>query len=171
MRGHGGLLTVDSRPGEGTTFTVLLPECRRAAIWTAGVRGAAFERGTARYWSWMTRTWFAPLREWRSKRAGYRVLIALADGEEAGRIFASQPGEIDLVILDMTMPVMGGEEAMRRMAELRPDVVVLASSGYDESEAQQRFGSRIAGFLQKPYTAAQLTGTVGRLLIATKKSH
>jgi CheY-like chemotaxis protein len=102
------------------------------------------------------------------KRAGYRVFSA-RNGEEAVRMFASQPGEIDLVILDMTMPVMGGEEAMRRMAELRPDVLVLASSGYDESEAQQRFGSRIAGFLQKPYTAAQLAGTVARVLLATKK--
>jgi CheY-like chemotaxis protein len=68
------------------------------------------------------------------------------------------------VLLDMTMPVMAGDEALRRIVELRPDVLVLASSGYDEREAQQRFGDEIAGFLQKPYTAAQLTGRVGQIL-------
>jgi len=91
-------------------------------------------------------------------------VVMARDGKEAVDVFAARAGEIDLVLLDMTMPVMGGEEAIHHITELRPDVVVLASSGYDEREAQERFGDRIAEFLQKPYTAAQLTGKVGKLL-------
>jgi hypothetical protein len=56
---------------------------------------------------------------------------------------------------------------LERLMELFPGLLVLASSGYDEREAQQRFGNRIADFLQKPYTAAQLTGKIGRLLRRT----
>ena len=96
-------------------------------------------------------------------RAGYSVVTA-NDGQQAVDTFGAQRDAIDLVLLDMTMPVMGGEEAMKHLIELRPDVKILASSGYDEREAQERFGARIAGFLQKPYTSSQLLGKVGQLV-------
>ncbi|HXS98435.1 MAG TPA: response regulator, partial [Candidatus Limnocylindrales bacterium] len=63
---------------------------------------------------------------------------------------------IDIVLLDMIMPVMGGEETLERLLELRPDAKVLAMSGFHEREAKERFGSGIAGFVQKPFTAGQL---------------
>jgi PAS domain S-box-containing protein len=166
VRGHEGLLTVDSQPGVGTTFRVFFPVAHAqhpapaapSSVADAGRKDARgtvlvvddedLVRNTARY---------------ALSRVGYQVVTA-RDGREAVDVFASRHDEIDLVLLDMTMPVMDGAEALRRMAEIRPDVVVLASSGYDEREAQQRFGTRIAGFLQKPYAAAQLTGKVEGLL-------
>jgi PAS domain S-box-containing protein len=162
VRGHGGLLTVDSRPGEGTTFRVFFPVARGASSENAVTR-PALEQGSGTVLVVDDEDLVRTTARIALTQAGYRVVTA-RDGEEAVRIFHSQPDEIDLVLLDMTMPVMGGEEALRRIAELRPDVAVLASSGYDETEAQQRFGSRIAGFLQKPYTGGHLTGTVGRIL-------
>ncbi len=162
VRGHKGLLTVESRPGHGTTFRVFFPvmPVRQPA---PSAPAPAMERGSGTVLvvddeDLVRRTAQAALA-----RAGYHV-IAARDGREAVELFAAQRGSIDVVLLDMTMPTMGGEEAMRHLVKLQPDVAVLASSGYDEREAQQRFGSSIAGFLQKPYTAMQLVGKIGQVL-------
>ena len=85
-------------------------------------------------------------------QAGYDVLSA-SNGSEALDVYAAQSGRIDAVLLDMTMPVMDGEETMEQLAERWPEATVIATSGYDLQEAESRFGTRIAGFLQKPYTA------------------
>ena len=77
-------------------------------------------------------------------------------GREAVELFASDPDRVQIVLLDMMMPVMGGEEALRRLHEIRPSLPVLAMSGFHEREAKQRFGAGIAGFVQKPFTAGQL---------------
>lgn len=61
---------------------------------------------------------------------------------------------------------MGGEEALFRLIEMRPNVIVVAASGYDESEAQARFGHRIASFVQKPFTIGQLGARIGAALRA-----
>ena len=66
-----------------------------------------------------------------------------------------------LVILDMAMPGMGGEETFGRLKAIRPEVPVLVSSGFDKLEAARRLQSGgIAGFLHKPYTVAQLAEKV-----------
>jgi two-component system cell cycle sensor histidine kinase/response regulator CckA len=65
--------------------------------------------------------------------------------------------QLAAVILDMTMPVMSGEEALNHMRLIDPGVPVILSSGYNEVEAIRRFaGKGLAGFLQKPYTAKAL---------------
>jgi CheY-like chemotaxis protein len=69
------------------------------------------------------------------------------------------------VLLDMTMPVMSGEETFRELKSMNPDVPVILSSGYNEVEAVQRFtGKGLAGFLQKPYSAAALAAKVSTVL-------
>jgi CheY-like chemotaxis protein len=89
------------------------------------------------------------------ERHGYRVVTA-ANGREGVDRFAQADPPFDLVLLDMTMPVMSGEEALRRLREIAPDVPVIGSSGYDEKEAVRRFGDGLAGFLQKPYSTQRL---------------
>ncbi len=75
------------------------------------------------------------------------------------------PDDIALVLLDLTMPVMNGEEALRQMQMIDPQVRVLLSSGYNEVEAVQRFaGKGLAGFIQKPYAAAALAQKVKEVL-------
>ena len=69
--------------------------------------------------------------------------------------FRSHADEISLVLLDMMMPVMGGEEALEEIRAIRPRRPVIASSGYSESVAKERFGGKgLAAFLQKPYSGA-----------------
>jgi DNA-binding NtrC family response regulator len=69
------------------------------------------------------------------------------------------------VVLDLTMPVMGGEETLAELKRIDPDVRVILSTGYSESETIKRFAGRgLAGFLQKPFTAAQLADEVKNVL-------
>ena len=91
------------------------------------------------------------------QRLGFTVLTAV-NGSDALRIYAEQHQTIDLILLDMMMPVMGGEETLRHLLEIRPDAAVIAMSGFNEREAKQRFGSGIMGFVQKPFTV----GSTGR---------
>ena len=89
------------------------------------------------------------------EKHGFTVLLA-ENGMEAVELFRKSAESIAVVVLDMAMPVMSGEEAFRRIVEIRPDVSVVASSGFDQSEMLARFGNGVAGFLQKPYTSVQL---------------
>ena len=94
------------------------------------------------------------------ERTGYQVLLA-SDGKEALDVFQALSRDILLVVLDMTMPVMGGEEALTKLREIRPEIPVVVCSGYNEVEVIRRFTSHgIVGFLQKPYTAAALARAV-----------
>ena len=87
---------------------------------------------------------------------GFDVLEA-SDGREAVDVFAAHADAIALVVLDLTMPVLGGREVFAELRLIRPDARVILSSGYDEEETTRRFGATgLAGFLQKPYTGTDL---------------
>jgi PAS domain S-box-containing protein len=173
VRGHGGGIRVDSAPGRGTSFSLLFPAAggpvsALPAAAEAPVRGAAGRVALVVDDDAGVRAVAA-----RSLRhAGFEVYEA-ADGHEAVAVFAPRADRVDLVVLDLVMPGMGGEETLRALQALRPDVRVLMSSGYTEEDAMGRFaGAGVAGFVQKPYTAAdlmahavtvaELPGAVGR---------
>ena len=87
---------------------------------------------------------------------GYQVLTA-ANGDEAVDAVRQHFEELKLVILDLTMPVMGGDEARRKIRAIRPDLPIILSSGYDQKHAVEQFGDPgVTGFIQKPYTAGAL---------------
>jgi CheY-like chemotaxis protein len=95
---------------------------------------------------------------------GYQVLEA-ENGREGVRLFRRRADEISVVLLDMMMPVMGGEEALEAIRVVRPSVPVIGSSGYSETVAQERFGNKgLASFLQKPYSARILAERVKQVL-------
>jgi CheY-like chemotaxis protein len=98
------------------------------------------------------------------ERSGYTV-EAVGDGATALERFSARPGKYDAVLLDLTMPVMDGEETLARLQAIRPDICVVLSSSFSQSEAVERFAGRgVAGFLQKPYTAAVLARKVKNAL-------
>ena len=95
---------------------------------------------------------------------GFEVLLA-ADGREAVEVFRERGHEIRVVLLDMTMPHMGGEEAFSELRRIRDDVRVILSSGYNEQEATNRFaGKGLAGFIQKPYPPMKLAEILRAIL-------
>ena len=76
-------------------------------------------------------------------------------------VLRRHPGEIALVVLDLSMPHMSGEEALSELRKIRPEVKVVISSGYSEAETMTLFeGLRVSGFVQKPYTSKGLAEKV-----------
>jgi len=156
VRAHGGALRVESALGRGTTITVLLPVV--AAEPSAPARA---RRGEGRVILIVDDE--EELRRLGARlltRMGHRPLVA-ADGEEALEIFRKEPSSIDCVIVDATMPRMNGEETLRAIRGLRPDVPVIVTSGHPTAAVKGRFeGLHVSGFLHKPFDVAGFEGTV-----------
>lgn len=96
------------------------------------------------------------------KALGFTVITAI-DGADAVAVFKSGK-DIDLVILDLTMPKMGGEECFRELRQINREVKIIMSSGYSEQEVAQKFsGKGVAGFIQKPYNLSAMRAALMRL--------
>jgi signal transduction histidine kinase/CheY-like chemotaxis protein len=167
VRAHGGGISVSSTPGRGTSFQVLLPALEAPAQpapmppsgpegWTSSGVVLVVDDET-------------PLREmaaWVLRRAGFEVLEA-SHGQAALEALAGHAGPVRAALLDLSMPVMGGGEALPALRKLRPGLRVLLSSGYEGEERVQRLLEEPATrFLQKPYAAADLLGALRALLEA-----
>jgi two-component system cell cycle sensor histidine kinase/response regulator CckA len=163
VRGHKGSVTVQSQVGKGSSFLILLP-----AVSEAGKPSMTPPAPTQRGGSELILIADDEELVRRAARAalhaaGYRILEA-EDGLAALDLFRRYGDEIALVLLDMTMPILSGDEAVHHIMKIRPDAVVVASSGYGELEARRRFeGTGVRAFLQKPYSSEQLIGLVSRL--------
>ncbi len=165
VRGHKAVMHVSSEPGNGSTFRVLFPAAENAKVVRkkAAPPKLAFGR-TAMVLVVDDEEMVRRTAETALRRAGHKILLA-ADGFEAIRIFKKNAEDIGIVLLDLTMPGLDGEQTLRELRYIRDDVKVILSSGYNEAEIAERCtGHGLAGFVQKPYTAADLVNTVGAVL-------
>jgi signal transduction histidine kinase/ActR/RegA family two-component response regulator len=174
VRNHGGFIDVHSEPDHGSTFSLYLPHSTAPAPAREGTE-ASKEAGPIRKTVLLVddEPVVADVAALMLQRLGFRVLKALS-GEAALARFRGREGEghpangIDLVILDMIMPGMSGDETFRRMKELKPDLPVLLSSGYSlEERAQELIQAGSLGFLQKPYNLAELRSKLEDVLGAS----
>ena len=95
---------------------------------------------------------------------GLEVLTA-ADGVEALDVYRQHRDEIDVVLLDMTMPRLDGDETFRELRTLNPNLKVILTSGYNEQDATSRFvGQGLAGFIQKPFMLRDLEAMLRKTL-------
>jgi two-component system, cell cycle sensor histidine kinase and response regulator CckA len=157
VRGHEGSLQLRSEPGKGTTFRVLLPAPLEVPVEGDAVGGAprpGKSRGTV-----LLVEDEAPVRNVGRKlleRLGFQVLIA-EDGREALRVYQERSQDIQLVLLDLTMPNLSGEATFRELHRLNPRLPVVIASGFSEADIRSRFsGQAVAGVVPKPYTKEQL---------------
>ena len=162
IRGHRGALLLESQPGRGTTFRVFFPVSGQTAEMPAPQQQFTTRgRGTVLVVDdedLVRRTAQLVLTS-----AGYEVITA-TDGSGALGEYEAMPGRIDAVLLDMTMPVMSGEETLTHLLDRWPQAAVIVTSGYDEQEAQRRLGNRAIGFLKKPFTAPELARKIAEVL-------
>jgi PAS domain S-box-containing protein len=157
VRGHRGTIKVQSEPRRGTKFTILLP-CTATAAGTAlsdAGRPQRF-RGSGAVLVVDDDETVRAVAQHMLERSGFTVITA-RDGAEGVALFETARERIALVLLDLTMPTLGGEEAFRAMRQLRPDVRVVLMSGYSSQELATRYCAEgMAGFIQKPFRVEEL---------------
>jgi PAS domain S-box-containing protein len=162
VRGHKGALRLYSEEGKGTTFRLLFPAAPSEGGTAAGNSLAAGGewRGQGTILLVDDEEHIRALGARMLSHLGFAVLLA-SEGREALEVYRDRRAEIALVLLDLTMPRMDGEETDEQLRQLEPEVKVVISSGYAESDVASRFaGKGLAGFVQKPYTLAQLRDTL-----------
>jgi CheY-like chemotaxis protein len=166
VRGHKGGLKVYSEVGKGTTFRLLLPASERSEAVVPRVESTPapgpISRGTVLVVDdeETVRSVAARLLE----RMGLEVVLA-GDGREGVDKFRADPARYALVLLDLTMPHLDGEETFRQLRHIRPGIRVILSSGFNHQEVLTRFaGKGLAGFVQKPFEARTLMNEVSRVI-------
>ncbi len=167
IKSHGGHIYCDSQPGQGTTFTIFLPVFQQR---TAGPDAPPPEREQ-----------FSPGRgerillvddEEALRRLGARTLedhgyqvLTAASGEEALEVFGREAGRLDLVVMDLGMPGMGGHKALKDMLALSPRAKVVIASGYAaDAQVKASLESGAQGYVAKPFRLGELLSTVRKVL-------
>jgi two-component system, cell cycle sensor histidine kinase and response regulator CckA len=157
---HRGAIRVYSVPGRGTTFRVLFPATSEPVGKPVPTLGGYSGSGLV-----LVVDDDAAVRTVLRRmltHCGFSVLEA-ENGQEGVDVFRNRSA--DVVLLDMTMPVMGGEATFRALRAIRADIPVLLSSGHNEIEATRRVTARgHTGFLQKPFTPSDLVAKLQAIL-------
>jgi CheY-like chemotaxis protein len=163
IKNHQGVIDVDSRVGRGSDFFFYLPASEK------GVReepeaAERPERGSEAILLVDDEAMILEVGKAILTQLGYTVITA-DSGQTALTIYAQNAPPIDLVILDMIMPQMGGSETFDRLLKLNPDVKVLLSSGYSmDGQAAAILNRGCSGFIQKPFTLNDLSRKLREIL-------
>lgn len=165
IRAHGGSISVKSRPGEGTHFRLLFPsvlpkdlEHQSGSVTNLDWRGSGTilvvdDKEDVRIASQLI-----------LEEIGFRVITA-RDGREGLAVFQKHSKDLSVVLLDLTMPHMNGQELLKEIRQLSQTIPVILSSGYTEHDALKRFsGTGINGFIQKPYQVEALIAKVRQII-------
>lgn len=165
VENHGGVIEVSSVEGEGTTFTILLPASEKK-IEKKGSHRKTIIQGEGTVLLVDDEAMVLSVGERMLKKLGYKVLVS-DSGEEAMKVFTSNQDEVELVILDVVMPEMGGLKVFEQMKQVKPDVKILLSSGYNaDRDAATLLERGCDGYLQKPFDLESLSRIVGEILNA-----
>jgi len=156
IKNHGGFIKVYSEKGEGSRFTIYLPASDKEVIEKKKTAGDLLT-GSETVLFVDDEDIITEFAENLLGRLGYKVLIARS-GKEAIEIFTENKGSIDMVLLDMVMPDMGGSDTYDRLKTLNPGVKVLLSSGYSiDGQATAILDRGCNGFIQKPFKITELS--------------
>jgi PAS domain S-box-containing protein len=164
VRGHRGGLYITSEPGQGTTFHLVFPATDASPAIASPVTPAT--AGGAQHLI-LAIDDEQPVREAISdilEIEGISVITA-ANGAEGIELYRRQATAVNLVVLDLSMPGLSGEETFQALRAINPEVKVILSSGYSEAEVTRRFqDGQIVDFVQKPYDLATFMGLIRRHL-------
>ena len=160
---HEGSISVYSEKGKGTTFIIYLPASEKEVPKEKKL-AEKFLMGTETVLLVDDEDMVSDIGKRLLERLGYTVLVA-GGGKEAIEMYEKNKDRIELVILDMIMPGMGGGEAFDRLKTINPDIKVLLSSGYSmNGQAGQIMARGCKGFIQKPFNLKDLSKKVRMIL-------
>ncbi|MDW8243682.1 MAG: response regulator, partial [Thermogemmata sp.] len=169
VRQHQGWIECHSQVGQGTRFDIYLPRCpvnQLPAVSADEPLGSDGDptpvpptRRQATVLLVDDEEMVRRLARAALEAAGYRVLEA-GDGQQAVEIFIQQHQTIDVVVLDLTMPVLSGHEVFRQLRDINTEVQVIFASGYAQEQLEPEERAAMAGFLSKPYRPAELVQLV-----------
>jgi two-component system cell cycle sensor histidine kinase/response regulator CckA len=163
IKAHAGYIDVESEKDHGTTFSIYLPSSKKEVQKVVKTAQEVIE-GTGTALVVDDEEVILEVGKDLLEAIGYRVLTA-RDGKEAVEMYTKNKDKIDLVILDMIMPRMGGGEAYDRMKEINPSVKVLLSSGYSiDSQAKEILARGCDAFIQKPFDMRALSQKIRQVL-------
>jgi PAS domain S-box-containing protein len=164
VKGHGGFIDVESEKGSGTTFKIYLPASGKKVFKAAEEVVEPIKKGKETVLLVDDEDSMLEVGRALLKTMGYHVYTA-HDGSEALEIYDRSKEEIDIVLLDMIMPKMGGGEAFDHMKKINPAVKVLLLSGYSiDGEAAKILDRGCSGFIQKPFNMEELSKSIESIL-------
>ena len=166
VKNHGGWIDVSSAPGVGTVVQIYLPADTGAAPDAEEERKpqAMLPRGTETVLFVDDEETIRKLGKVFLERLGYRVILA-SDGKEAATIYQGRKNEIDLLVLDMTMPNWTGRQGVEKILEINPAAKIILASGYSsEGNAEELPALGAKGFIQKPFTIVPFAQLVRKVL-------
>jgi len=165
IKNHGGFINVHSERGKGSTFTVYVPSSDEDAI-KEKRDSTEIIKGSETILLVDDEKVILDVSLEILERIGYKVIVA-GSGTEALEIYEANKDEIDMVIMDMIMPGMGGSETYKKIKKINPRVKVLLSSGYSiDGQAEQILNLGCNGFIQKPFRMEALSRTIRDILEA-----
>jgi PAS domain S-box-containing protein len=163
IKNHNGLIDVESKKGAGSTFRFYLPASEREVL-TEKPAQLQMLTGPETVLLVDDENMVTEVGEEILKALGYSVMIA-SSGEEAVKVYKEKRDEIDIIVLDMIMPGMGGGETYDCFKEINPDVKVLLSSGYSvDGMAQDILDRGCNLFIQKPFNIKELSQKLREVL-------
>ena len=164
VKNHRGDITVDSSPGKGTTFQVYLPIIEDAEVVTEFEPSNGAAKGNERILLIDDEEQIVSMEQQMLENLGYKV-TARTDSTEALKEFSSQPQNFDLVITDMTMPHMTGDELAKKLLDIKPDIPVILCTGFNEDITEEKALSMgIQKFVMKPVIKNDLATTIRTVL-------
>lgn len=164
VRGHKGVIKIYSEPGRGSSFKILFPATETAVLPAAAVNMAAGWRGSGTVLLVDDEESVRDVASAMLHELGFEVISAV-DGSQALELYRRHGEGIALVLMDLNMPNLSGEEAFHELRKMDAGVRVILSSGFSEQEVTRKFlGKGLEGFVQKPYTLAALRAVMSRSL-------
>jgi CheY-like chemotaxis protein len=163
VKGCGGIVTVESELGEGSTFRVFLPAIAQQ-LESEAERTDVLPMGSGRILFVDDEDTLVAMARESLHALGYRV-IATTSSEKALKLFSSWPDQFDLVITDMTMPGMTGAGLAVELIKIRPDIPIILCTGFSELITEEQAKNMgIREFLLKPFSFNEIGETIRRIL-------